>query len=295
MTAGIWMHLHAPLEPARLDMLRRADLVRDAARESAAIAMGHAILTERAALLVDPPARSVTEWTLDLALLRNRLLQELTRFEAGEDPVADLTGDHWLRVPAGINPIPCRVIVPPFDPADPPRSLIIALHGAGGNEHLFPDGHGAGMLKALAHEHGFVVVSPNTQMIARGQTLPDLIDFLKARAHIDPHRVSIIGHSMGGMTAVALSGQFASRLHRIAAIAGARPSPEPAHAIAMRFYGAERDAIVQEQMVRAAADISAEQGANVTYHLVPDADHLLVVADVLREAIEFLLEPQSRE
>jgi len=289
MTAGIWMLLHESLDPVRSELLRRADAVRDAAPENPHAAGHHGLLGERIAHLRNPPASDVTGWTLDLAKLRNGLLDEMTRYEAGEDPFADLTGEHWLRIPAGVNPIPSRVIVPPFDPEAPRRPLVIALHGAGGNEHLFPDGHGAGLLGRLAREEGFVVVSPHTQMMTRGTALPDMIEYLRDRAHIDPQRVSIIGHSMGGMAAIMLTGEFPEQIHRTVAIAGARPVPEPALQVPIWIVGAERDAIVQERMVRMAADASIERGAQVTYHMVPGADHLLVVADVLRDAIRFVL------
>jgi len=292
MTAGTWMHLHTPLNAVRDDVLRRVEAMRFAAGGEHPSPHSLQILLDRAGELHDPPARNVTQWALDLARLRDEVLHEVSQLEKDIDPYARLSGDLWMRIPAGQSAIPCRLIVPPVADDSPRRPLLVALHGAGGNEHLFPDGHGAGILRQLALREGFVVVSPSTMMMGQQSALPDLIEFLRDSAHIDPDRVSIVGHSMGAMMALQLAGEYPSHVHRVAAIAGGRIIPESARHIPVRMVGAEFDALIPEARVRHAAETSKEQGAQVTYHMVPNADHLLVVADVLRDALRFVLEDE---
>lgn len=41
-----------------------------------------------------------------------------------------------------------------------PRPLLVVLHGAGGDENMFPEAYGAGIIKRIAEKHGLLVASP---------------------------------------------------------------------------------------------------------------------------------------
>jgi predicted esterase len=236
----------------------------------------------------------VTGFALDRVRLREQLEGEIARLEAGRDPHAGQPGDWWMRLPVDGGRWPVRIIAPAaIDAADTPPPLVLALHGAGGNEHLFVDGHAGGRLVTLAAERGFLLVSVPTTSLAVGGSLPGLLDAVAARHAFDPDRVLLIGHSLGAMTAGAQAGLHPGRVAAAALIAGG-PTPQFDAAAAeppppLRYYGAARDTVIPASRVERGAAVANAAGADAEYRLVPDVGHLLVVEAVLDDAIDWLL------
>lgn len=105
---------------------------------------------------------------------------------------------------------PYRVYIPPKH--DDPAPLVIAMHGTGGNENtLFDDpAYQFVTLKQAADRHGMIVVSPNGRGITeyRGIGEDDVLQVLaevRKRYAIDPLRIYLTGHSMGGTGAAYLA------------------------------------------------------------------------------------------
>lgn len=239
--------------------------------------------------LADSPTRSIALLT-DYAQLIGELDRECTIVEAGIDPYADRSGDTWygVRLVEEVY-FPARVYVPRAVNRQAPMPLVIALHGAGGDENLFMDAYGDGIIKELADEHGFAVVSPEASpLMDLGVAFDAIVSLMKALYDIDENRIYVIGHSMGAMMTGSMS---ASRTDRIAAacwLAGASygkgASIPPTLAI-----GAELDGLIAPARVKAVVDVAQEAGMDVEYREVADLGHVLMVGYVLPEVIDWLL------
>jgi pimeloyl-ACP methyl ester carboxylesterase len=101
------------------------------------------------------------------------------------------------------------------------------LHGAGGNEHLFFEGYGLGIVLKEAEKRGWAVIAPRAEM-----GLAHIGGALEAAQNllpIDPARVYLMGHSMGGAHSFAAIAQFPDRFRAVAIFAGAgQPAQVPA-------------------------------------------------------------------
>ena len=179
------------------------------------------------------------------------------------------------------------MVPPSVDGAAPP--LVIALHGAGGNEHLFVEGYGAGAIADLARERGFVLFSARTYaMMGSATVLPALLDALESVCAFDRTRVVIIGHSLGAITAQALGAMNHDDLAAVAAIAG---GPLPAGTLPPTLvWVADRDRIVPPYPTLESARQRAARGAPIDVRVAADHGHALVMAVVLDDAITWLLD-----
>ncbi len=124
-----------------------------------------------------------------------------------------------------------RLYVPTgYDPAKP-GPLVIALHGSGGNENSFfddeahyPARHG---LKFAAEKHHVLVACPsargNTNYRGLGEiSVFDVLQEVKRRYRVDPERVYLTGHSMGGTGATDLTLHHPGVFAAVVPIAAAR-------------------------------------------------------------------------
>lgn len=89
-----------------------------------------------------------------------------------------------------------------------PAPLVIALHGTSGNENTLLDSHPS--LKPAAERHGMIVVSPHGRGATeyRGIGEHDVLSVLaevRKQYAIDPERIYLTGHSMGGTGAAYLA------------------------------------------------------------------------------------------
>jgi pimeloyl-ACP methyl ester carboxylesterase len=199
-----------------------------------------------------------------------------------------LEGDH--------PPVPYRIHGPP--PGGPgPFPVVLALHGAGGNEHMFLEAYGAGRLRELAEARGFVVIAPSTSSLARAPgALAGLLDAAGAEYLIDRARVSALGHSMGAGVAWQLAEGFPGALAAVACIAGpcgrtageaggGAPVPMPP----LLVIAGEADPIGLPSRLEAAVAQGRAQGVDVEYRVMPGLGHTLVVGAVLDEVVDWLL------
>jgi acetyl esterase/lipase len=114
-------------------------------------------------LLSDNPSPENTAQLLfDPNQLASEITAEIDALKEGSDPYANREGDYWRVLKAGEKTSPMRVYLP--ERADPskPLPLVVAFHGAGGDENMFMDAYGAGIIKETAAKHGFLLVTPRT-------------------------------------------------------------------------------------------------------------------------------------
>jgi predicted esterase len=266
----------------RLERCEREGLGREADR---------AATRSRLALLDADESRRAS-LPIDLAALERELMTELDELEAGRSPWIGRTGDAWrtVRASGGGAPIdlPVRVLVPqPREGAERP-ALVIALHGAGGDEHMFLEAYGNGLLGRLALERAAVVACPSTPAFMATPLLFDaLVEEMIACHDIDPQRIHLLGHSMGAGAASALARLRGDRIASMALLAGGGellPGGPPA-----LIVGAGLDPLIPASRLKSLAERGREAGASVEFRELPREGHLLVVTLALPEALDWVL------
>ncbi len=299
---GVFYVLPEPLSTTR-DRLERA------VREAEATARpGDALLVRsRIALLVDEPSpNNSAEFQSHPITLTGQIEREIEHMRAGSQAFTS-AGDWHLTLPIeGVPTLPMRVVVPKSAAAAIEAGrrvpVVIALHGAGGDENMFLDAYGAGRIATLAEQHGFIVLSPRTETIMGATVLrpgdgqpqgnaifAEVLAFAAQRWTIDPARVYVVGHSMGAAAASALARSEHDRLAAVACIAGGPRRTQPTDIAPTLVIAAEIDPIIPAPPLRRAAEASAKAGAPVEFSLSNGAGHTLVVNDELPRAIDWLL------
>ncbi len=286
---GRWERTTEPFSVARRRYLEQLDPVGDSQSKQ--------MFRSRAARLVDRVSSTdITGHVLDRNKLRQELAMELQSRIKGEDPYVNRVGDLWFELRPDSGRLPVRLHVPEqvIDRSEP-APLLIALHGAGGNEHFFIEGCGNGAIVKLADEHGIIVACPSTYVMASSmEPLETLIRELSARYSIDQDRIYLLGHSLGGMTAMGLASVRPDMIDGVVAIAGGAPFPRTAEFPPVLAYAAERDFIVSGDMIETSAKAAKAAGAPVTPRRPDGTGHLTIVIDVLPESVRWLMELPER-
>jgi len=224
----------------------------------------------------------------------NAILDDL---EGGRDPFAGRHGDfHWAyRSPADQTLQPYRLFVPATYDGATPAPLVIALHGAGGDENDFFDGYNESPLKPEAERLGFLVVCPKGRAPDsgyRGAAERDVFDVLaevRREYRIDPRRIYLMGHSMGAFAAWRLGAEHPDLFASLGLISG---GGDPGEASKLRdipqyvVHGA-RDQVVPVARSRSMVEALRKAGAPVVYVELPEAGHYETVAAQLRPILEF--------
>jgi len=235
----------------------------------------------RNALIVAKPHPGQSyAWISDPHTLSVEVDAEITALEKGVNPYRGRKGDQWRIVSAKGDAVPFRIFVP-GSVGEKPVPLLVALHGAGADENALFEGYGAGLIKELAAKHGFIVVAPRTMSVARKPgAFITLLDTIAADHAIDPARVYVLGHSLGGMATGLLARAHPDRITACCQIAGGfgrtgKNGPP------ILFIHAGRDRVVRMDPPPA-SDL-------ITVKSYPDEAHTFVVPVALPGAIDWLL------
>ncbi len=172
----------------------------------------------------------------------------LAALKEGTDPLWGATGDHTrhYRFDETGEILPYRIYVPTKYDASRTYPLIVALHGGGGNENTMIGGPKSQM-KTLAEKHGYIVAAPSAYRAFGGygkefdeKAAPELahmtrlseIDVLnvlklvRAEYNVDPSRIFLMGHSMGGNGTWRLGAKYADIWAGLAPVASGQATPE---------------------------------------------------------------------
>lgn len=248
-------------------------------------------LRSRIALLKDAPSELISaEFLLDPVEHLQLVTAEAAAVAKGQDPYRYKTGAWWRSVPTAGADLSVRFYCPDVKQLEIlPLPVIITLHGMGGDENMFPDAYGHGLITRLADKHGFLVVSPRSENISGAGVFDALMSAVNSHYLIDPERVYVIGHSMGAGGAAVLSRQQIKTVAAVACLAGG-PQRAVAKPVApMLVYAAELDPILRPQGLAAAAKAGAERGFAIEYREAKAQGHTLMVSAVLDEAVTWLL------
>ncbi len=267
----------------------RQRLQRRLARVDSTGPLARAVFAARARLqlLVDTisPERSA-EFLSTPSDLASSVTREIELLERGRNPYAKTTGDRWMAYRgASGEAVPMRVIAPPVA-ASTPVGVLIALHGAGGDENMFPMSYGRGIAARLAFEAGLLFVSPATTSFMKGpEQFDSLLTVLREQYQIDASRIYLLGHSMGSGAAARLAQQRPAQIAAVACLAGGAPVTA-AGAPPVLFIGASLDPIIPAKTVQAAASATPTG----TYEERANEGHTLMVRGGVLRAVPWLLQ-----
>ncbi len=290
----------APIEPSpalppRVVNGRSPSAVRDAflARlanidSAGPLAQAFVSARARAELLVDVPSRERSaEFLSDPAQLARELSREVGVLERGRDPYVGQAGDAW-RMFRGANGalIPIRIVAPnAAATSGAPVPVIIALHGAGGDENMFIDAYGAGVIATMGMAANAIVVSPATSAFGASPTNFDsLMAVLRSEYRVNGARVYVLGHSMGASAAARLVQQRPQQIAAAACLAGGAAVTVP-NAPPVLFISASLDPIALARVVEAAAKGSPTG----SYRQLDHEGHTLMVGNGVKMALPWLL------
>ena len=234
----------------------------------------------RARLLVDTvSAERSAEFLSDPTTLSRAVSAEVSALEKGRNPYARSVGGSW-RSYRGANGslVPMRVIAPKAV-SSRAVGVLIALHGAGGDENMFADAYGRGVAARLALENNLLYVSPaTTPFMTSAVQFDSLMAVLGRDYTLDPNHVYVMGHSMGAGAASRLAQERPQAIRVVACLAGGAPVTV-AGAPPVLFIGAQLDPIIPAARVKAAAAATPTG----TYEERANEGHTLMVrAGVLR-------------
>lgn len=247
-------------------------------------------------LLVEEPSETKTaEMLADPVSLARELEQEIAALASGKDPYRNRIGDYWRTLQVGPIQVPLRVYAPEAARGDRPMPLVIAFHGAGGDENMFMDGYGLGRLKRLADKHGFLAVTPVTGLFSNPTYLDALMETMKSLYAIDESRIFLLGHSMGAGVTEILSRARPEKIAAACCLAGGRGIQGKGAIPPTLVLGAELDPLIPASRLESMASKARAEGLPVEYRTVPDQGHTLMVTTQLEPAVEWLLKHRRND
>jgi pimeloyl-ACP methyl ester carboxylesterase len=223
----------------------------------------------------------------------NAILDEL---EAGHDPYAAKRGDVRKAYRSAVDGTlqPYRLLIPDSYKADKPSPLVVALHGMGGDENSMFDFYD-GQLKRAAERLGFVVVCPkgrDTTSMYRGSAEQDVMDAIadvRRDYAIDPDRIYLMGHSMGGYGTWSVAMAHPDVFAALGPISGGGDTAGMVKIARIPEYvvHGDDDRTVPVTQSRMMVEAGKKAGANITYVEVPGGSHVSVAAPSFAPMLEF--------
>lgn len=160
----------------------------------------------------------------------------------------------------------------PFDKPSKYKRVLIALHGAGGSENMFPESYGAGGFIDRAVKDGWLVVSPR----ASGNAVRDCRAWLTAQG-VKMEKLVIAGHSMGGGLALGAAADDVDAIVVFAPAGGKMPEGIPV------FVGLGAGEL---PMLKGTVEALGKQATE--FKTYENAEHLMVVAEGMDDAWKFV-------
>lgn len=241
--------------------------------------------------------RSVRKTVRQTVVNRDRLEEAsklIAQLEAGADPFVERSGDfrQALRSPVDGSLQPYRVVVPKgLDPANR-YPLIIALHGAHGDENTYLDSYadrvtGDRVFRKLGDERGYFLAAPRRYQGQYEADVLAIVDRLKQIYPIQEDQVFLTGHSSGGVGTWTIGLRHADRFAAMAAVGSAFQSlPGVLDRMGvgthvdrpMLYCHGEQDRLTTNSMARRMADFLQSRLSYFVFRQFPDGHNTLGIA-----------------
>jgi predicted esterase len=215
---------------------------------------------------------------------------------AGKDPFAGRHGDFHLAYRSNVdNDLqPYRLFVPDSYDGSKATPLVVALHGMGGDENSMFDGYGKSVT-AEAGKKGFLVVAPKGRGLAsmyRGTAEQDVMDVLaevRRDYKVDPARIYLMGHSMGGYGTWSVAVSHPDVFAALAPISGGGDTAALAKIKNIPEYvtHGDDDRTVNVSQSRRMVEAGKKLGIDITYVEVPGGSHGGVAQPAIAPIMEF--------
>lgn len=291
VTRCVWF-----VAPRSLDLVRREnrDVLEALNPESPELGQAVEICRGRNELLTDQPSpERSAEFLCDPLALTEAVAEELAQIKAGRNPYRRRAGETYRVLGSGPDAVPYWVVAPPSavrDAADERLPVVVAFHGAGGDERMFLDGYGAGAIARLAVQRRTLLVAPLTYPFLRDARLFDrLIDAIERDYAIDRGRVYVLGHSLGAGAAGLLAVQRADALAAAVCLAGGRGFASASALPPTLVLLGGHDPLVPSRAIEREVRRAADAGLPIEVRELAEYGHTLLVTKALPEAIDFLL------
>lgn len=145
----------------------------------------------------------------------SRLVESKGFLDKGLDAVDGKNGSEYLiAFPSRLAPLPARIFIP-SNAKISKVPLVVALHGAGATENMFFEAYGAGKVKKLCKDRGWMLLAP------RNGISVDNLRMLISELPIDPEQVVFIGHSMGAGQALGFALNHSKEVKALGLMGGA--------------------------------------------------------------------------
>jgi len=263
--------------------------------KSPALEQALASARARAGLLrTHPSPEELAQFLVDRRALALEVDGEIGALQRGDDPYAHRPGDLWRVVKIEKSDLPVRIYAPIQAAKATPLPLVIALHGARGDENMFLDGYGLGKIRALADRQGFLVACPRSSSSLTPAAIEALIDALKLDYAIDDQRISLVGHSMGANVAARLAEATPTRYCALACFSGG-PRAEAKKLPPTWIRVGAIDQLADPAGLQEAAQVLSKHELHVDFEILPDLGHTLIVGEALAPAIDWVLGHQPRK
>jgi predicted esterase len=209
---------------------------------------------------------------------------------------------HYVLQPAN-EIMPYRVFVPSAYDGKKSLPLIVALHGAGGNEDGFMDSYGR-ELPRLAELHGYIVASPMGFRVDGGygsrimggnagvhseRDVMEVLALMRKDYKVDDKRIYLMGHSMGGIGTWHLGQKYPEIWAALASFAGigVPASAERVKAIPQFVVHGDADNTVNVQRSRDMVAALKALGVDHKYLEIAGGGHNDVVTPNLAAMVDF--------
>lgn len=227
-----------------------------------------------------PRGRRIRPWLLLAALL--------THSVGASQPTApgqDLRLSYRSAVDGTDQPY--RLYLPSNYNAGRAWPLVIALHGTSGNENTLFDSYNEGAIKRAAEQHGVLLTSPLGRGVTEFRGLGEndvlcVLEEITRQYRVDPDRVYLTGHSMGGTGAAYLALHHPDRFAAAAPLAAAFSFPwlaRNAQTVPFLWVGGATDADFYLRGVMIGVERMLKLGVPATLELLPGEGHRGPVQD----------------
>jgi predicted esterase len=224
----------------------------------------------------------------------------LDQIGKGQNPLKAKRGDvHWAYNSAVDNSVqPYRLFIPANYDAKRKWPLVVALHGMGGDENSFFASYNRGAIKEEAEKRGYLIVCPKGRGSASmylGAAERDVLDVIKeARRefNIDPDRIYLMGHSMGGYGTWSVAANNPDLFAALAPISGGGMPQvlvrlkSMAHISWIVTHG-DKDPTVSVEESRRMVKAGKELGIEIKYNEVPGGDHTSIAVPAFKEIFDW--------
>jgi pimeloyl-ACP methyl ester carboxylesterase len=187
-------------------------------------------------------------------------------------------------LPGALSPALYRVGGDPeqLTPSGLTRALV-AIHGAGGSENMFHDAYGLGRLAEWCRQHNRLLIAP--RIYSPRDEFWSRLEPLLSQASTTPSLV-LVGHSMGSLSSIEMARQRPDLLAGVVAISvGSVQNMEALKGLPVLVAAGQRD--FGRHSSRVLYTRLRMAGAKVQWLETP-SEHLMVVADALPKAIEWI-------